>query len=87
MVCLIFGLASAELEVIHQWNLLNFDLPFDYPVQGGYIPENNVFTGIEIGWDRIFLAIPRLRAGVPATLTWVPRKSSGEQSSPALQVP
>jgi len=78
-------LASCEIEVIHQWNVLGFDLPFDYPVQGGYIPENNVFTGLEIGWNRIFLAVPRLRAGIPATLAWIPRKSS-EGSSPLLQV-
>lgn len=80
------SLTSCEIEVVQHWNLLPFDLPYDYPVNGGYVPENNVFTGLEIGWNRIFLAIPRLRVGVPATLTWIPRRRGGELTSPALQV-
>lgn len=88
LVVLVAGLTitSCQVEVVNQWNLLPFDLPYDYPVNGGYIPENNVLTGIEIGWNRIFLAVPRLRVGVPATLSWIPRQRNGELTSPALQV-
>lgn len=80
------GLVTCELDVLYQWNLLPFELPYDYPVNGGYVPENTVFTGMEVGWGRIFLALPRLRVGVPATLAWIPRHRGDELSSPVLRV-
>ncbi|GLH04178.1 Uncharacterized protein GBIM_09948 [Gryllus bimaculatus] len=38
--------AGADLEVLYQWNYLTYALPKDFPADG-YIPENNVFTGLE----------------------------------------
>ncbi|XP_069685295.1 dopaminechrome tautomerase [Periplaneta americana] len=71
-------------ETLYEWNLLSYDLPAN-----GYVPQNNLFTGLEVYWDRIFLALPNLRSGVPATLTWLPRPDSPQASyidkSPALQ--
>ncbi|KAJ8942945.1 hypothetical protein NQ314_009857 [Rhamnusium bicolor] len=46
--------------------------------------ENTVFTGLEITDDRLFLATPRLRAGVPATLSTISRNTPPE-SSPVLR--
>ncbi|KAJ4444325.1 hypothetical protein ANN_06117 [Periplaneta americana] len=72
-------------ETLYEWNLLSYDLPAD-----SYVPQNNLFTGLEVYWDRIFLALPNLRSGVPATLTWLPRPDSPQASyidkSPALQI-
>lgn len=48
-------------------------------------PDNTIFTGLEITRDRIFLAMPRLRAGVAATLATIPRNTP-LGSSPPLQV-
>ncbi|EEB16617.1 major royal jelly protein 4 precursor, putative [Pediculus humanus corporis] len=78
------ALTSCEIEVVHQWNLLPFELPHDYPINGGYIPQNIVFTGTEVGWSRIFLAIPRLRLGIPATLVSIPRTQPGVTTSPVV---
>lgn len=77
--------ASATLEVVNQWNLMQFDFPPDPVLLEKFQPENTVPTGLEIGWDKIYLGIPRLRAGVPATLAWVPR-SLPPGVSPVLQV-
>lgn len=46
--------------------------------------ENTLFTGLEVSRDRIFLAMPRLRAGVPATLASIPRVAR-PGSSPILR--
>ncbi|XP_067005601.2 dopaminechrome tautomerase [Anabrus simplex] len=80
---------SADLEVLYQWNFLPFNLPPGFPA-GDYVPENNVFTGLEVSWDRIFVALPRLRPGVAATLAWLPRDVNHQGvalggSSPLLQ--
>lgn len=48
-------------------------------------PENTVPTGLEVGWNRLFVATPRLRLGVGATLSTFPRNTP-PGSSPVLQV-
>ncbi|XP_034181033.2 dopaminechrome tautomerase [Osmia lignaria lignaria] len=82
---LLAGFSSAEvLQTIAQWPLMDFALPYDRGFLNQYRPENVVPTGIEIGWDKIFVTIPRLRAGVPSTLNYIPRNLPLE-SSPQLQ--
>lgn len=41
-----------------------------------YSPENTIVTGLEVTSDRFFMATPRLRAGVPAVLSWIPRNTT-----------
>ncbi|XP_026752252.1 protein yellow-like [Galleria mellonella] len=83
-LCAWLTLATATLEVVNQWSLLQFDFPPDPVLLEKFQPENTVPTGLEIGWDKIYLGIPRLRAGVPATMAWVPR-SLPPGVSPVLQ--
>ena len=61
------------LETIAQWPLLDFALPYDAAFLQQFQPENVVPTGIAITWHRIFITTPRLRAGVPAVLSFIPR--------------
>ncbi|XP_043269452.1 protein yellow-like [Venturia canescens] len=89
-VVLLTGLLAAGtincevLETIAQWPLLDFALPYDSAYLEQFRPENVVPTGVEIAWHRIFIATPRLRAGVPATLSFIPRDLP-LGSSPQLQ--
>lgn len=73
----------SPLKTIKQWNVLAFDFPWDWPRQNRdyYVPEQVVATGIEVGTDRIFVATPRLFAGVPATLSAVSRDQDVHSSS------
>ena len=87
LVLLLAGTTTSRrvFETLYEWNFINFDLPY-----GSFVPENNLFTGLEIYWDRIFLALPNLKSGVPASLTWLPRPDQPGAAfvgqSPALQV-
>lgn len=93
VVFLLLGVAvNAEIratgppmEDVKQWNVLTYNTPFNPPAgdKDYYIPENVVATGIAIDYDRIFIATPRLFAGVPATLSVISRKD--HIGSPALQ--
>ncbi|XP_058812459.1 major royal jelly protein 1 [Topomyia yanbarensis] len=76
---------APRLETVKQWSLLSYNFPWDYPASNKefYNAENIVATGIEVGYDRIFIATPRLFTGVPATLSSIPRGNQGD--SPALQ--
>ncbi|XP_057670187.1 major royal jelly protein 1-like isoform X1 [Diorhabda carinulata] len=71
------------LEVLHQWNLLSYDFPPNFNLND-FRPENNVFTGVEVTDDRIFIAVPRLRPGVASTINTIP-KYTPKGSSPVLQ--
>ncbi|CAG9863668.1 unnamed protein product [Phyllotreta striolata] len=84
MVALIACVIDAHsLELVNQWGFLNFDFPPNFDLKF-FRPENSVLTGMEITDDRIFLAMPRLRSGVPAVLSTIPRNTPGG-SSPILQ--
>ncbi|XP_060523187.1 uncharacterized protein LOC132700084 [Cylas formicarius] len=72
-VC-VLGSVSLDIEVVNQWSLLEFQPPYGYGARD-FRPENTVFTGLEITPTRIFIATPRLRAGIPATLSTIPRNS------------
>lgn len=73
------------LEVVKQWNLITYDLPWDFPDTKEFNdPENVIATGLAFTYDRIFVATPRLFSGVAATVSVVPRKDMGD--SPILQV-
>ena len=80
------AILEAPLETIKQWNLLNFNFPWDWPFSDKdlFNPEQIVTTGMEVGIDRIFMATPRLFSGVPATLSAMSRSSIGD--SPILEV-
>lgn len=64
-------------EVRYQWKYLNFTWPSAQVynkavVNGDYIPKNNAITGIKVWNGQLYLSIPRLRQGVPATLVVTP---------------
>lgn len=77
--------SSPPLETRKQWNVLQFNLPWDFPATDKQFndPEQVVATGIAVGYERIFVATPRLFSGVAATLSTIPRKDVGD--SPVLE--
>ena len=81
----IHSTGSAPLENVKQWNVMAFNLPWDFPGDDKefYSPENVVATGLAVDYDRLFIATPRLFSGVPSTLSVIPRKDHGD--SPILQ--
>ncbi|XP_017784644.1 PREDICTED: protein yellow [Nicrophorus vespilloides] len=48
-----------------------------------FIPENNLPVGIEIWNDKLFVSVPRWRAGIPSTLNYV-QLYKGAPESPKL---
>ena len=61
---------SQHFEVIKEWTTLTYIFPKNWPSHDKnlYNPENVVPSGLEIVGDRIFVAMPRIYSGVPATL-------------------
>jgi len=82
---LVIGISS-KIEIMNQWNFLRYEIPFLHPKLNN--TNNIVFTGMEVGWDRIYLATPRIWPGNPATVAWIPRNSFEDSTiqQPLLQV-
>lgn len=77
--------SGPPLEDVKQWNILTYNFPWDAPGDDKdyYNPETVVATGLAVGYERIFVATPRLFSGVPATISSISRKTVGD--SPILQ--
>lgn len=72
---------SNTFELEYQWTYINYTWPSQSEYQNSlaskrYIPENNAMSGIKIYNDRIYMALPRLRAGTPVTLAYIPASSA-----------
>ncbi|CAL8145841.1 unnamed protein product [Orchesella dallaii] len=80
-------------EVLFSWKQIDYKFPNSnikekFLLEGEYIPENNVITGIKVHQNRIFLTVPRWREGVPSTLNFVDFNVTQEPSnSPLIPYP
>jgi len=78
---------SADLEIVNQWNFFDFDIPFGYPTNENYSTSQSPTTGFEVGWERVFITLPRFMPGAPLSLAFIPRNKPGgfNELSPKLQ--
>ncbi|XP_059613062.1 protein yellow [Phlebotomus argentipes] len=69
-------LANDNLQVAYQWSQIDFNFSSashrDSAIKSGqYIPSSVVPVGIEVQTDRLFITLPRWKAGVPASLAYI----------------
>lgn len=66
---------AKNLELKFQWKTIDFDFENkdrqEYINSKKFIPENVIPIGLDIYKDRLFLTLPRLKHGVPATLAYI----------------
>jgi len=79
--------ANAKLEERFSWKQLAFDWPSNEAEQeaiksGRYIVENNLPLGVERWNNKLFITVPRWKAGVAATLNYVDLNTA--EKSPKL---
>lgn len=76
----------SNLEIVKQWKLFSYEFPPHAPVSDTnyYNPMNIVPTSMTVGYDRIFIATPKLFAGVPTTVSYISKSDYSE--SPILGV-
>lgn len=65
-----------QLHIVYEWNQIDYEFPTPEARQQAldsktFIPENNIPMGLEIYEDRLFITVPRWRAGVPASLNYI----------------
>mgnify|MGYP005983713773 CR=1 FL=1 len=68
---------GVRFYVIRQWKYINFTWPNEDALKtatakGLYVPENVVVSGVKYHDDFFYVTLPRMKEGVPATLTRIP---------------
>lgn len=81
---------GVELREEFSWNQVKFEWPdaeFEKKAisSGAYIPENNLILGMAIWMDKLFITIPRWKAGVASALNYV--EIGSNKSSPLKPYP
>ncbi|XP_068633041.1 protein yellow [Battus philenor] len=81
-----------QLHIVYEWKQLDFQ--FQSPeareqaiASGAFIQENNMPMGVEVYGDRLFITVPRWRAGVPASLTYINLKDNSTMSPKLIPYP
>lgn len=77
-----------QFRVIYEWRTIDFEweTPTDretYLNTSRYIPQNVLISGINFYDDKIFLTLPRMLDGVPATLAYIPAQQN-DTTAPKL---
>ncbi|KAL1494374.1 hypothetical protein ABEB36_009983 [Hypothenemus hampei] len=78
---------SAKFRVIREWNYVNFTWPSitsysDALQQQKYIPENVIMAGLKDFEGFYYVTMPRMKSGVPATLTRISSGISANDTAP-----
>ncbi|VVC93116.1 unnamed protein product [Leptidea sinapis] len=78
-----------QFRVIYEWQTIDFEweTPEDretYLNETKYIPQNVLISGINYYEDKLFLTLPRMLTGVPATLATIPTNQN-DTTAPKLK--
>lgn len=67
--------ANVGFDIKYKWKTIDFNYPTNerqMAIQNGsFIPDNVIPVGIDVHNDRLFLSLPRLKHGVPASLAYI----------------
>lgn len=78
----------SQFRVIKEWNYINYTwISYKHHVNAlsydGYVPENNLMAGINFYDGYYYLAIPRMKSGIPVTLARI--NSANPRPAPLLE--
>ncbi|XP_030383577.1 protein yellow [Scaptodrosophila lebanonensis] len=87
-LCLGVAMANNNLRVAYEWREIDFkyesyDQRWQAIEAGSFKPANVIPYGLEVYRSRLFITLPRWRAGVPATLAYLDLNDTSTQT-PAL---
>lgn len=89
VLCATYTARAEKFKVIREWKYVNFTWPDEDSYtraesRGMYVPENNIIAGIKLFADYFYITLPRMKSGVPATLTRIVA-GVAQDTAPALE--
>lgn len=84
--------ANNNLQIKYEWKAINFMYPNDSMRSAAisseaFIPANVIPTALDVHENRLFLALPRLKRGVPASLAYINMEGKNEHAYQFLMCP
>ncbi|XP_049539669.1 protein yellow-like [Anopheles darlingi] len=81
--------AERQFRVMYEWNVLDFAFATEDErsralYSGRYIPKNVLISDCKPHTNRLYLTIPRMLPGVPATLGYVVRPENNGRTDPEI---
>lgn len=82
--------ADRQFRVVYEWNVIDFAFSSEKErmnavYSGDYIPQNNLISDVRPYANRMYLSLPRMLPGVPATLGWVILPKNDGRTDPEVE--
>lgn len=82
--------SERQFRVEYEWNTIDFAFGSDQLrsnaiFSGEYIPQNNIISDVKGYGKRLYLSLPRMLPGVPATLGYVVQPENNGRSDPEVE--
>lgn len=79
-----------QFRVVYEWNVLDFAYPteksrVDAIYSGDYIPQNNIISDVKPYANRLYVTLPRMLPGVPATLGYIIAPDNNGRTDPEIE--
>lgn len=82
--------AERQFKVVYEWDTIEFAYGNDIDRANAiysnyYIPQNNLISDIKAFANRLYVTLPRMRPGVPATLGWIISPGDNGRTDPEVE--
>lgn len=82
--------SERQFRVVYEWNVLDFGYPtekarVDAIYSGDYIPQNNIISDAKPFANRLYVTLPRMLPGVPATLGYIVAPNNNGRTDPEVE--
>lgn len=79
-----------QFRVVYEWTTVGFAYNNDVDranaiYSNHYIPRNNIISDVKAFANRLYLTLPRMQPGVPATLGWVIAPNNNGRTDPEIE--
>lgn len=82
--------SERQFRVAYEWNTIDFAFGSDQLrsnaiFSGEYIPQNNIISDVKGYGKRLYLSLPRMLPGVPATLGYIIQPENNGRTDPEVE--
>lgn len=79
-----------QFRVVYEWSTVGFAYRSDNERANAiylnhYIPRNNLISDVKAFANRLYLTVPRMLPGVPATLGWIVSPNNNGRTDPEIE--
>ncbi|XP_063701407.1 protein yellow-like [Culicoides brevitarsis] len=79
-----------QFRVVYEWKVLDFAYPSESArvaalYEGAYIPQNNIISDVKPFANRLYVTVPRMLNGVPATLGYIVSPHNNGRTDPEIE--